>query len=246
MSRWVNYSQDALGKSLVYFPVVGLVVAVLGILGFSVFSLIFSVELSLLFTLLLVVLSTGAFHEDGLADSCDGFGGGYEPDKVLTIMKDSRVGTYGALGLWFLMTLKFLILAELTTQSFLLFVKAFLAGHVLARFSSLILIFRYPYVGKSSTSSKPIAESLSKKGFITGTLVTFLIALLVLQEMLILPLSLAAVSVWIAGRYFLKRIGGITGDALGAANQLVEVSVYIGVQLQINMLIIGSTLWKFF
>ncbi len=245
VSGWVSFKPDYLNKSTVYFPLVGLIVGALGLGMYFLTSSLFSNQIAILSAMLATVLLTGAFHEDGLADTCDGFGGSYDAEKVMTIMKDSRLGTYGVLGIWFLMTFKFLILLELHTINPLLFIKAFLVGHVLGRYSSIVLIFRYPYVG-SSQSSKPIADNLSGLNFGLASIFAVGFSLILLQEMIILPLSLAAVLIWTAGRYFSKRIGGITGDTLGAANQIVEVSVFFGLQLQLNIFLVGSTIWKFF
>jgi len=246
ISGWVRYNPEHLNQSTKYFPLVGLVVAAIGTTFYLVSTILFSEHLSVLIAILATVLVTGAFHEDGLADSCDGFGGSYDREKIMTIIKDSRLGTFGALGLWFLMTFKFLTLVELSAINNLMFMKAFAAGHVLSRYSSLVLILRYPYVSQSSKNSKPIAESLSQRNFLFASTVALVMAFLLLQEMLLLPLSLAAVVTWRAGRYFSKRIGGITGDTLGAANQLVELSIYLGVQLQIHLFLVGSATWKFF
>src|SRR3569833_79355 len=97
--KWVDHSEEYLNKSSKYFPVVGIIVGSISALIFWLFQLFFPVEIALIFSIIASILTTGAFHEDGFADVCDGFGGGWTKDKILLIMKDSRVGAFGVIGL---------------------------------------------------------------------------------------------------------------------------------------------------
>jgi len=107
---WVNHDEEFLNKATRYFPLIGWIVGGLAALTFYGSSFIFSKEVSILFSFAISVLITGAFHEDGFADVCDGFGGGWTKEKILDIMKDSRVGAYGAIGIVLLFLLKFALL----------------------------------------------------------------------------------------------------------------------------------------
>jgi adenosylcobinamide-GDP ribazoletransferase len=111
---WVGYSDELLNKATVYFPLVGWLVGSVAAGAFMGANFLFrNTELALLLSMVASILLTGAFHEDGFADVCDGFGGGWTPDKILAIMKDSRLGTYGVTGLGLLLAGKFLALRGL-------------------------------------------------------------------------------------------------------------------------------------
>ena len=102
---WVGYSESYLNHSARYFPLVGVIVGGIGGLTFWLAQLIWPPSIAVLLSMLATIAVTGAFHEDGLADSCDGFGGGWGKEQVLAIMKDSRLGTFGAIGLGLILAL---------------------------------------------------------------------------------------------------------------------------------------------
>lgn len=229
VSRFVHYDPDHLSKSALYFPLVGLLVGSAGALVFSVAALKCSLSLAVLLSMAATILLTGAFHEDGLADSADGFGGGYSKSRVLEIMKDSRIGAYGAIALWLFLTAKWLLLTELAANARAQ--TAMMSAHLLGRYSSLPLIFALPYARLEETSSKPFAERLSLKRFALASLYVATLGAALLKEQSLIAVGAALLTTWLAGLYFAKRIGGITGDALGAANQLCELSVYAALSL---------------
>jgi adenosylcobinamide-GDP ribazoletransferase len=189
------------------------------------------------------ILVTGAFHEDGFADVCDGFGGGWTREGILEIMKDSRLGTYGVVGLILLLAVKFFALLQLTAFSReqpLVLGLLFIVAHALSRYTAATFIFTHPYVRLSRDSKvKPVARAAGKYSFLlaTGLALIPLLALAFLAARpllltLLLPLSLLR---WYLGRYFSRWIGGYTGDCLGATQQVCEVLIYLTM--------IG--LWKF-
>ena len=96
---FIDHSEDYLNKATRYFPLIGIIVGTISFFIFWLSSLIFNIYISVIFSLGAGILITGAFHEDGLADTFDGFGGGWTKDKILEIMKDSRIGTYGTISL---------------------------------------------------------------------------------------------------------------------------------------------------
>jgi cobalamin-5'-phosphate synthase (EC 2.7.8.26) len=106
VGRWVRYEQSLLAHCTVYFPLVGAGVGAFGAGVLWLGAMLVPLPLAVLLSMLSTVLLTGAFHEDGLADSADGFGGASDAARVLEIMRDSRIGTYGAIALWFLLTTK--------------------------------------------------------------------------------------------------------------------------------------------
>src|SRR3989338_8985606 len=111
--RWVDHSQEYLNESTRYFPLMGWIVGSWAAMAFYAAHFVFPLTVSVLLSMIASILITGAFHEDGFADMCDGFGGGGDKMQVLEIMKDSRIGTYGALGLMLMVVLKFIVLCAI-------------------------------------------------------------------------------------------------------------------------------------
>lgn len=191
---------------------------------------------AVLISMIATILATGALHEDGFADCADGFGGAFEKERVLEIMKDSRLGTYGAISLWIILTLKAALLYEIALHDQVLCAGTLIAGHTLGRFSSLTLIYRYPYVRRTASKSKSVMNGVSSGRLAIAMIYTLIITASSLLEQTLLPLAFAALSTGLAARYLNHRLGGITGDTLGATSQLVELSVYLGLLIQSNLL----------
>lgn len=227
---WVTHAPDDLARSTPYFPLVGVVVgaigAAAGLIGLHWWNPLVGAVAAVAAT----VRITGAFHEDALADACDGFGGGWTIEQVLVIMKDSRIGSYGAIGLLLVTVMRIAALTIIATYSPLLFVAALIAGHVLGRWSSLPLIAGLRYVSDADTSkSKPFAASVTPARLAAGSVLSLLVLVALFGDAIavgILTLLATAIT-FVLGRYFRRRIGGMTGDCLGAANQAVETATYL-------------------
>ncbi|GAA4278271.1 adenosylcobinamide-GDP ribazoletransferase [Aquimarina mytili] len=223
--KWVNHNPQYLRLSSKYFPLVGSIVGGIGALVFYGASFIFSVEISILLSMLATIYTTGAFHEDGFADVCDGFGGGWTKSKILLIMKDSRLGTYGTTGLLLILSIKFAALRE-TEMHYIPLVL--ISGHSLSRFIATTLIFTHPYVRDTDDSKvKPAAKSMSINMIITSGI--FGIAPLFFFKnpwvfFVIVPMYIS--KMFLAAK-FKKWIGGQTGDCAGAVQQLSEVVFYL-------------------
>lgn len=241
----IDHHPDYLNKATRYFPLIGWIVGSISFLAFYLSSLFLSVETAVIFALIISVLTTGAFHEDGFADVCDGFGGGWTKEKILIIMKDSAIGAYGAIGLVLLFLLKFKLLSESVSlfksdnylvlfQVFLLFVSA----HALSRLAAISIIFTHEYSrDDASSKSKPIAKNHTWKE-ISGSFFFGLIPLLFLsyfQYQFLLALIPVFIMRYFLARYFQKWIDGYTGDCLGATQQVCEVVYYLSILL----------IWKF-
>nr|WP_253938277.1 adenosylcobinamide-GDP ribazoletransferase [Hahella sp. HN01] len=171
------------------------------------------------------VLITGAFHEDGLADAADGFGGGHTPERILEIMKDSRVGTYGALALALSLSLKIVILAQLTPDAALLLLWI---SHACSRAVAISLIASLNYVRADQLSKvKPVAKGIATRDIA----IAVVIALAPLLLAGVKALALAVVGLWLLRRasigYLSRRLGGYTGDCLGAVQQLAEIVLFL-------------------
>jgi adenosylcobinamide-GDP ribazoletransferase len=227
---WVGHSAEQLNHAARYFPLVGIIVGSIGAGATLAAAQLWPTAIAVLIGMAATLLATGAFHEDGLADSIDGFGGGWTREDVLRIMKDSRIGSYGAIAIGIALLAKFEVLANLGGVSpWLTFAATIVAGHSVSRFASTTLIYALDYArDDDSAKSKPLATRLGR-----GELA--LAALFGLAPCLLLPVGqvgIALVAVvfvtLVAARYFVKRIGGYTGDCLGATQQLTEIAFYLG------------------
>ena len=227
---WVGYSDELLNKATVYFPVIGWLVGGLTAAVYAGARLLFrQEEVALLLSLGAGILLTGAFHEDGFADTCDGFGGGWTKLRILEIMKDSRLGTYGAAGLVLLLALKLAALRGLPPAGV---GAALLLAHPLSRATALTCIFSHAYARENEDSkAKPVAKKISRAALAAGLGLGALPLLIYAAWahcplLLLVVLPLAAVKTALA-RYFQRWIGGYTGDCLGAIQQVAEVVVYL-------------------
>ncbi len=231
--KWVDHNPEYLSKSAKYFSLVGIIVGSIGALIFYGFSFILSTEIALLLSIVATIYTTGAFHEDGFADVCDGLGGGWTKEKILLIMKDSRLGTYGVTGLILILAIKFLALRDVSLH---LIPITIISGHSLSRFIATTLIYTHPYVRDTEDSkAKPAAKSITTSMLLLSGL--FGIAPLFffntpLIFLTIIPCYFAKVYL---GAKFKKWLGGQTGDCAGAVQQLSEVLFYLSV----------IALWKF-
>jgi adenosylcobinamide-GDP ribazoletransferase len=215
-----------LNRSTRYFPFIGWIVGGIGAAVFYGLQFVFPPELAILLSMLATIFITGAFHEDGFADFCDGFGGGYTRERILTIMKDSRIGTYGSIGLVGILAAKFMSLHSLDVASIPV---VLLAGHSLSRLMPILVIYTSEYSREDATSkTKPIGKK--GKGFDFILALFFGLALLIFTpitySLAILPALL--LTTYIFRRYITRKIGGYTGDCLGALQQIAEVEFYLG------------------
>lgn len=263
LAEWVGYSPAMLRASAAHFPGIGWLVGaaaagvylvLLALLPASPFAPLVAAGLSTVTTVLL----TGGFHEDGLADVADGLGGSMERNRALEIMKDSRVGAYGAMALVLALLCKVALLgllgsAEVTLpaldnesldasleapfDSWLPAVALF-AAHVVSRGLPLLLVRLLPHVGDTAVSkSKPLADQITLPSLGAASLWVFLalalssIALPAIN--LIAACSFAVVALLWMGRLFTRRLQGFTGDCLGATQQVCEIAFYLGLAVSL-------------
>ncbi|TAG30303.1 MAG: adenosylcobinamide-GDP ribazoletransferase [Sphingobacteriia bacterium] len=248
------FSQANLQASARYFSWVGILVGLVSAMVCIVANYLFSMPLSIAISMMASILLTGAFHEDGWADCCDAFGGGWTKEKILTIMKDSRLGTYGVVGLIGMLAIKFLLLLEISNNtSAILLGMVMITAHSSSRFFAVTIMQKLPYVQDiDSSKSKPLANRKLTKIEMGVLLIGMAIPLIVLSQistdyrlpftvyhlpstvyfLLLLPCYIFCI---FARRYFKKWIGGYTGDCLGATQQITELIFYLGFLL----------LWKF-
>ena len=256
LADWVGFSPAMLRASAAYFPAVGvviggLVVALSATLMYYLPTAYAPLVAAALGTAWSVWL-TGAFHEDGLADVADGLGGSYDRERALIIMKDSRVGAFGAIAVVLALLSKVALLALLGAVGTLWMCFALMAGHVVSRTWPLLIIRWLPHVGDDAGSkSKPLADQISLASLIlallwcatTLALISWVAASVLsgidgqtLTTAQVLPvlkvlacggLASALIFVYLL-RLFERRLQGFTGDCLGTTQQLCEIAFYFG------------------
>jgi adenosylcobinamide-GDP ribazoletransferase len=222
---WVGHSDAQLNHATRYFPLVGWIVGLIGVLVTWLAARVLPPSMAVLLGMAATVLVTGAFHEDGFADSCDGFGGGWNREQALAIMKDSRIGSYGAIGVCLLLLGKWNALYELN----ILVLPALLAAHAISRAAAVTLIYRLEYVRDESGKSKPLAVRLSRGELLMAWSFGLLPLIFLPWWSALQGLAAVLLVTWLAARYTRRRIGGYTGDVLGATQQLSEFAFYLGV-----------------
>ena len=225
----LDYKQ--LPQATVYLPLVGWLVGGITASSFYLANLLWPQATAVILALIIGILLTGAFHEDGFADVCDGFGGGWGKQRIMEIMKDSYIGVYGVLGLLLIFLLKISLLDGMFVAAvpFVL-----LAGHSVSRLPPLLLMQRYDYARNNDSKAvgavyKPNLQELAVSTVIALLPLALLPALCVLAIIPVLGVN------WYLGRYYYRYIGGYTGDCLGASQQIAETVFYLSV----------SALWIF-
>jgi len=226
MPASIPYSEERMNQAGRYFALVGLLLGALCAFVLYLVSSVFPSSVAIIIMMVFSLMLTGAFHEDGLTDMADGIGGGMTLERRLTIMKDSRIGTYGASALVMALLGKFVLLSELIkfeqTTAFII------VAYTLSRAVAASLIYDMPYVSDSDTSkSKPLAQRQSKLElvvlFMTGLLPCIWLDLSLVVSLMLVVLTFR----FLFQRWLIARIGGFTGDCLGAAQQLSELLIYL-------------------
>ncbi|MBN3807274.1 adenosylcobinamide-GDP ribazoletransferase [Paraburkholderia sp. Ac-20336] len=227
--RWVGYEPHYLNAAARYFPLVGVLIGGLSALVYLAALRVFPAGVAVLLSMAASLLVTGAFHEDGLADCVDAFGGAYSREDVLRIMHDSRVGAFGAIALVVALALKWQTLAALPPSRA---AGLMIAAHGASRAMAISYLATLDYV-RAEGKAKPVAQRLSGPALMCAALFglpwllwpngrgapDWRFALATCCVLLVLRVAI--------GRYFVRRIGGYTGDCLGFAQQVFELSIYL-------------------
>lgn len=256
LAQWVGYRAEWLEASARYFPLVGAAVGGVAALCLWLAAAWWPPAVAVLLSMAASLVLTGAFHEDGFADVCDALGGAVDRERALQIMKDSRLGSYGVIGITLLLALKATTLASLPLSTAC---AALVLAHTVSRAAAVGLMRWLPYAGEPERSK---AGPLARRSTGAGWGVALAWPLAALAGCVVLSASqtadigmgvgtdavvgaragvgyaapaawlaacaAAAVAAWLCGRWFLARLGGFTGDCLGAAQQSSEVAVYLG------------------
>lgn len=228
------HSGDLLEDASRYLPFVGVLVGGASAAVLWAAALVLPVPVAVVLSMLAAVLMTGAFHEDGLADTVDGFGGGWTVERKLEIMKDSRVGTYGALALLISMLLRYTLLLSLFEHRGMPGVLTVLiTTHIGARLAPVLVMRLLSYVRLDESSKvKPIAKSISPLSLLVAVLGAALLSWGIGGSGALLRLVLVVPTAALCALAFRRHLGGYTGDTLGASEQVAEL-VLLGVALHL-------------
>lgn len=223
----IEQTDENFARSARFYPAVGLIVGVIAAAVFFVADIFLPNYLASAFALLSAVVVTGGLHEDGLADAFDGLIGGQDRDRILEIMRDSGIGTYGMLALIFGVLLKLSAIGEMWGWDAF---WALIVAHAISRHAMVEVIGRYDYARSDSAKfSKPSVsgEDLTyARLWVLGVLAGS--ALFLGLWATLMGLAIMAVAVSGFAQFFVRRIGGYTGDCLGATQQIAEATFLVG------------------
>ena len=250
LAEWVGFSPDMLRASAAHFPGIGVVVGGAAAAAFALLMMFlpdtpFTPLVAAAFSTVATVWLTGGFHEDGLADVADGLGGSYDRDRALEIMKDSRVGAFGAMALVLALLCKVALLALLGSAETVFDAvqasafsgwyacTALWLGHIVSRGLPLVVIRLLPHVGDTATSkSKPLADQISSGGLGVAFLWCFgavgLASYMFNAINIAFACALSVLALLGLLRFFRRRLQGFTGDCLGTTQQVCEIAFYLG------------------
>jgi adenosylcobinamide-GDP ribazoletransferase len=219
----IAFEADSLSRATKFFPLLGLVVGSGAVALRKLLGLHLNRSLVALVVLIYLVLITGCLHEDGLADTADGFGGGQTREQILAIFRDSRIGSYGATALVLSLLARYLLLASLPLEHFAAYV---ISSQVLCRWSSLPLSYFLPPAREQNGQGTRIAKLTSLASLIFGSVFGFTVVAIALRRSAAAPMLVAILVVGLSGWFYSRELGGVTGDCFGATSQLTEIAVY--------------------
>ena len=221
--------EKELARSMVFFPLVGLVIGLLLALGYYLLSFLFSKSLVLWLTIGLLALLTRGLHLDGFADTMDGLGSGGPREKILEVMRDSRIGSFGVISLILLIGAKYFTLDQISIPSI---PYALILMAVMGRNAMVLVCYRSAYARFSEGLGKPFTENLGVREVTFSSLSAFGIASLTMGIKGILVFLGICLFSLVYRFFFIKKLGGVTGDILGAANELTELLCLILLVIQ--------------
>jgi adenosylcobinamide-GDP ribazoletransferase len=218
-----GFASDGLARSAKFFPLVGLVVG----LGAALLNKSLAPHLGrpacALAVLLYLVLITGCLHEDGLADVADSLGG-WNFEQRLAILRDSRLGTFGAAALTLALLARAVLVAGLPLEHFTAYV---VSAQVLCRWSILPLSYYLPPARRTEGQGARVAGLTSSASLFAGSAFTLATVVVALHKAAIAPVLAALLVAVLSSLFYMRKFGGITGDCFGATTQFTEIAVYL-------------------
>lgn len=226
----IESTPEILSRALKYLPLVGLIVGAIGYGAFWGASLFLAHQTAVIVAIVTMVLSTGAFHEDGFADFCDGFGGGYGKEAILRIMKDSHIGCYGVIGLILVFMLRYSLLASFDSSEMAM---VLIVSQGASRFTPVLMVRCSTYARLEASKSSQSALGISNSGLFIAAIIG-LLPIIVFGWISLLGWLLTTLFTFVMFKAYIHRnIGGFTGDTLGALqiiNELLFYLVLIGIK----------------
>jgi adenosylcobinamide-GDP ribazoletransferase len=225
-----NFSGEQVGRSTVFFPIVGIILGlILAGLNYLLLWLLPAALVNALLVTGLAVLS-GGLHLDGLADTMDGMAGHRTPEQRLEIMRDSRIGGFGAIGLGLFFILEYVSLNSIPAHWLPL---ALILAPTLSRWAMVASIFVYPYA-RPSGLGKVFKEAVTWKHFVIATVATLAFSLIIFKGAGLALLAGAGVITVLIASHLSHQLKGLTGDTYGAINEAVTVGVFILISMLAN------------
>ncbi len=233
-----GFEESWLASSVPYFPIAGLVVGLAAAAAYLLAGLLWPAGVAAVAALATAAWMTGGLHEDGWADVFDGLAASRDGnrERMLAAMKDSRIGSIGGLALILLLLGKMAALAALPAGDV---ARALVAAHLLSRWSNLPLLWRLPYVRPEGGMGRALAGNVSAGRCVAGSAIAIGLTAAVLNGAIppiLLALATTALTALGAGLFFRRRLGGITGDCLGATQQLAELAVLLALAGRFSLL----------
>lgn len=220
----LKVEREDFSKSIIFFPLVGLIIGGINSLSFYIFNLVFHYNSSLVLVILMNILITGGLHLDGLSDTVDGIFSGRSKERILEIMKDSRVGAFGVIAIVVTLLLRFVFLGDIEIN---LIYKAIASAPVISRTVVVFLMFNKQYARENNGLGDLFIGQITRVHKNITLLIGFLVAIVIGGYLGIITLFSAVIFTFILMGDVEKKIDGITGDILGANIELVEILVLL-------------------
>ena len=218
---WMQHSPNEVGRSAIFFPVVGLILGlILMLVNFLLLAFASAGLLSVILVTLLAFMTRG-LHLDGLGDTFDGLGAGGDRERVLSVMDDSHIGVFGLIAIVLVLFSKIHALESMDVDRW----RALLVAPILGRWAMVLLAYRST-AAKAGLGSNLI-DHLQTKHFVLATLLTLLLVAAIFRGNGIVMMAWVAVFTILSKNYFHRRLGGVTGDVFGAVGELSETSVMV-------------------
>ena len=233
----LKVNRDDFQKAISYFPFVGLTIGIINSLLFLITSNFLPFRVAVIFAIVTQIILTGGIHLDGLSDTFDGLLSGREKNRILEIMKDSRIGTFGLLALVILLLLKFELLASLSKVQIILCI---ILAPVVARGFIVMSMYKKPYAREHEGMGDLFIGKATKFQYIFNISISSILVILCLGIKAIPILLIVACFIYSFNKWVIKKIGGITGDILGAEIELIDL-----VFILLLLIFKGSLIWSF-
>lgn len=216
IKKSVEFNETNLSKSTFFFPLTGMVIGGIGSLCYQIFSHL-NEYIGTFFALVSMIVLTGGLHLDGLSDTCDGFLSYRDKDRVLEIMKDSRIGTFGVIAIVLDILLKYILIFSIQEDIFLILTLSYGNSRLVISY-----IMSTKKVGRKGGIGDMFHRSNPKKFAFTGGII-YIIILLLINPIYLIPLGLSFLAAEIMTKLSYKKIDGFTGDVYGATIEIGEI-----------------------